>query len=82
MMKWARVQVDTSESCDAILQNSASEECDTFDDEGLSPLNLKNHLNLALLDVEEESLSTSSIEQSITLEDYLGDRWSRSSSFD
>ncbi|KAK1371194.1 putative receptor-like serine/threonine-protein kinase [Heracleum sosnowskyi] len=82
MMKWARVQVDTSETCDATLQNSASEECDTFDDEGLSHLNLKNHLNLALLDVEEESLSTSSIEQSITLEDYLGDRWSRSSSFD
>ncbi|KAL8110322.1 hypothetical protein AgCh_026158 [Apium graveolens] len=82
MMKWARVQVDTSENCDAILPNSTSEECDTFDDDGLSSLNLKNHLNLALLDVEEESLSTSSIEQSITLEDYLGDRWSRSSSFD
>ncbi|KAL1833702.1 hypothetical protein ACET3Z_003353 [Daucus carota] len=82
MVKWARLQVDTSEPCDAMLQNSASEESDTFDDEGLSPLNLKNHLNLALLDVEEESLSTSSIEQTISLEDYLGNRWSRSSSFD
>lgn len=82
MVKWARLQVDTSEPCDAMLQNSASEESDTFDDEGLSHLNLKNHLNLALLDVEEESLSTSSIEQTISLEDYLGNRWSRSSSFD
>lgn len=82
MIKWARLQVDTSEGCDAMLPNSASEESDTYDDEGISHLNLKSHLNLALLDVEEESLSTSSVEQSITLEDYLGDRWSRSSSFD
>ncbi|KAK9111495.1 hypothetical protein Scep_019014 [Stephania cephalantha] len=69
--KWARQQF------------SASEELDGLDDEILlSPLDIKSHLNLALLDVEDDSLSISSIEQSISWEDYLQGRWSRSSSFD
>ncbi|KAJ9704119.1 hypothetical protein PVL29_005419 [Vitis rotundifolia] len=45
------------------------------------PSNIQSHLNLALLDLEDDSLSISSTEQSISLEDYLRGRWSRSSSF-
>ncbi|KAI7979265.1 Proline-rich receptor-like protein kinase PERK1 [Camellia lanceoleosa] len=48
----------------------------------LPRLNLQSHLNVALLDVEEDSLSLSSIEQSASLKDYLQGRWSRSASFD
>ncbi|CBI18962.3 unnamed protein product, partial [Vitis vinifera] len=68
--KWARLQVN------------ACEGSDTPDDEAFPHSNLQSHLNLALLDVEEDSLSMSSIEQSVSLEDYLQGRWSRSSSFD
>jgi hypothetical protein len=48
----------------------------------LAFLALYGTLNLALLDVEDDSLSLSSIEWSISLEDYLQGRWSRSSSLD
>lgn len=68
--KWARLQVNTLD------------ESDMQDDEACPRSNLKSHLNLALLDVEDDSLSLSSIEQSVSLEDYLQGRWSRSSSFD
>ncbi|CAK7346908.1 unnamed protein product [Dovyalis caffra] len=68
--KWARLQVN------------AVEESDVLDDEACPLSNLQSHLNLALLDVEDDSLSLSSIEQSISLEDYLQGRWSRSSSLD
>ncbi|XP_038990638.1 probable receptor-like serine/threonine-protein kinase At5g57670 [Hibiscus syriacus] len=68
--KWARLQVN------------ASEGYDTLDDEGCPQSNLQSHLSLALLDVEEDSVSMSSIEQSMSLEEYLKGRWSRSSSFD
>ncbi|KAB1203137.1 Receptor-like cytosolic serine/threonine-protein kinase RBK2 [Morella rubra] len=68
--KWARLQVN------------ASEESDMLDGEACPPSDLQSHLNLALLDVEDDSLSISSIEQSVSLEDYLQGRWSRSSSFD
>lgn len=68
--KWARLQVN------------ASEESDMLDDEACPRSNLQSHLNLALLDVEDDSFSMSSIEQSVSLEDYLQGRWSRSSSFD
>lgn len=53
-----------------------------LDGEACPRSNLQSHLNLALLDVEDDSLSLSSIEQSVSLEDYLQGRWSRSSSFD
>ncbi|KAL5559691.1 hypothetical protein UlMin_035902 [Ulmus minor] len=69
--KWARVQVEDSKDADDIV-----------DDEAFPRSNLQSHLNLALLDVEEDSVSLSSIEQSVSLEDYLQGRWSRSSSFD
>ncbi|CAK9177578.1 unnamed protein product [Ilex paraguariensis] len=78
---WARLQVNASEGSDAMLQANALEGSDAVDDEAFSRSNLQSHLNLALLDVEEV-LSISSIEQSISLEDYLQGRWSRSSSFD
>lgn len=68
--KWARLQVN------------ASEGSDMPDEEAFPHSNIQSHLNLALLDVEEDSLSMSSIEQSVSLEDYLQGRWSRSSSFD
>lgn len=70
MTKWARLQVN------------AVEESDVLDDEACPRSNLRSHLNLALLDVKDDSLSISSIEQSFSLEDYLQGRWSRSSSFD
>ncbi|EXB28442.1 Proline-rich receptor-like protein kinase PERK1 [Morus notabilis] len=71
VIKWAR------------LQMNSVKEADIVDDEAGCPRsNLQSHLNLALLDVEDDSLSMSSIEQSVSLEDYLQGRWSRSSSFD
>lgn len=72
VIKWARLQV-----------NIASEGCDTLDGEAFpDQSNLQSHLNLALLDVEEDSLSMTSIEPSVSLEDYLNGRWSRSSSLE
>jgi hypothetical protein len=68
--RWARLQVN------------AVEESDVLDDEACPRSNLQSHLNLALLDVENDPLSSSSLEQSISLQDYLQGRWSRSSSLD
>ncbi|KAJ6391720.1 hypothetical protein OIU77_025645 [Salix suchowensis] len=68
--KWARLQVN------------AAEESDVLDGEECLRSSLRSHLNLALLDVEDDSLSLSSIEHSIKLEDYLQGRWSRRSSLD
>lgn len=82
MIKWARLQVNASECADGSIQVNAFEGSDPLDDEGYSPSNLQSHLNLAFKDMEEESLSMSSIEQSVSLEDYLQGRWSQSSSFD
>jgi hypothetical protein len=66
---WARHQV------------CASEELDAVDGEAF-PTNIQSHLNLALLDLEDDSLSISSTEQGVSVEDYLQGRWSRTSSFD
>ncbi|KAI8531385.1 hypothetical protein RHMOL_Rhmol11G0132300 [Rhododendron molle] len=68
--KWARQQIDSSDGTDML------------DDEAFPRSNLQSHLNLALLDVHEDSLSMSSIEQTVSFEDYLRGRWSHSSSFD
>ncbi|KAJ4840053.1 hypothetical protein Tsubulata_038188 [Turnera subulata] len=70
VIEWARLQV------------KGVEECETLEDEACPLNNLQSHLNLALLDVEDDSRSMSSIEQSVSLEEYLQGRWSRSSSFD
>ncbi|XP_073004298.1 uncharacterized protein [Typha latifolia] len=78
VVKWARLEV------------SASEGFDGLDGEVMIPdANIRSHLNLALLDIEDDSLSISSTEQTIdslsvctSMEDYAKERWSRSSSFD
>ncbi|KAF3960182.1 hypothetical protein ACB098_04G045500 [Castanea mollissima] len=57
------------------------EEVDDLDGEAF-PTKLQSYLNLALLDLEDDSLSSSGSEQSVSLDDYLHGRWSRSSSFD
>ncbi|KAF4346152.1 hypothetical protein F8388_019264 [Cannabis sativa] len=71
--KWARLQVLDVREADIVDEDEAFPRC-----------NLQSHLNLALLDVEDDSvsMSSSSIDQSVSLEDYLQGRWSRSSSFD
>lgn len=69
-VKWARLQVN------------ALENIDRLDEDGLPRIDLQSHLSLALLDVEDDSLSMSSIEQHVSLEEYLRGRWSHSSSFD
>ncbi|CAO2834237.1 unnamed protein product [Amaranthus hypochondriacus] len=69
-LKWARLQVN------------ASENVDRLDEDGFPRIDLHSHLSLALQDVEDDSLSMSSIEQHVSLEEYLRGRWSRSSSFD
>ncbi|XP_023511427.1 brassinosteroid LRR receptor kinase BRI1-like [Cucurbita pepo subsp. pepo] len=68
--KWARQQINAVEDCNAL------------DDEVCPRSDIQSHLNVALLDVDDDSLSLSSIEQSISMEDYLQGRWSRSSGFD
>nr|KYP70003.1 Serine/threonine-protein kinase PBS1 [Cajanus cajan] len=69
-IKWARVEVNALDASDML------------DDEACPPSNMQSHLNLALLDVEDDSVSICSVEQGLTLEDYLRGRWSRESSFD
>ncbi|XP_022939108.1 uncharacterized protein LOC111445110 isoform X1 [Cucurbita moschata] len=68
--KWARQQMN------------GVGDCNTVDDEVCPRSDIQSHLNVALLDVDDDSLSLSSVEQSISLEEYLQGRWSRSSSFD
>nr|GMD94168.1 pentatricopeptide repeat-containing protein At5g62370 [Ipomoea batatas] len=82
--KWVRLQVNGSEvGSNAKLPANSMEGADTLDDDTFSQnSNIQSHLNLALLGVEEDSVSVSSIEQHIPLEDYLRGRWSRSSSLD
>lgn len=57
---------------------------DNNDDEVYPNSSAELHLSLALLDVEDDTTSYSSLEQSNSLssEEYLKGRWSRSSSFD
>ncbi|OIV97005.1 hypothetical protein TanjilG_03579 [Lupinus angustifolius] len=61
---------------------SAPPELDGADGEPVPTNNIQSHLNLALLDLEDDAVSISSTEQNVSLEDYLLGRWSRSSSFD
>lgn len=78
ILKWARSQA------------SAPEEFDGLDDEApVQNSDIRSHINLALLDLDDDSLSVSSAEPSVdfiaantTLEEYLRGRWSRSPSFD
>lgn len=69
-MNWARQQM------------TVSQELDTTDGEDSSPISIESHINLALQDLMYDPDSNSSTEQGgISLDDYMGGRWSRSSSF-
>ncbi|KAE9603951.1 putative protein kinase RLK-Pelle-RLCK-VI family [Lupinus albus] len=70
VIKRARLEVD-----------DASEAPEMLDVEACAPSNLQSYLNLALLDVEDDSLSMCSVEQNVWLEEYLRSRWSCRSSF-
>ncbi|CAK8570308.1 unnamed protein product [Lathyrus sativus] len=70
VMKWARVEINALKASELL------------DEEASPTSNLQSHLNLALLDVEDDALSLWSVDQNVSLEDYLRGRWSRSSSFD
>lgn len=61
-----------------------SENQDDNDDEVYPNSSAELHLSLALLDVDDDSTSVSSVDRrtSISLEEYFKGRWSRSSSFD
>ncbi|CAH8305268.1 unnamed protein product [Eruca vesicaria subsp. sativa] len=62
--------------------SSSSDESEMLEDEEIQRSELQSHLNLALLDVEDDSISMGSFEQGVSVEDYLKGRTSRSSSFD
>ncbi|XP_068652126.1 protein kinase STUNTED-like isoform X2 [Aristolochia californica] len=76
--KWAKLQI-----------NYSAEKFDGMDDELTPASNIQSHLNVALLNVEDDSLSISSTEPTVhyltankSWEDYLQGRWSPPSSFD
>ncbi|KAH6784823.1 kinase with adenine nucleotide alpha hydrolases-like domain-containing protein [Perilla frutescens var. hirtella] len=69
VVEWARQETKTTEDLNVIYSEQSATDIQSF-------------INLALLNVEDDSASTSSTEQNISVEDYLGGRWSRSSSFD
>ncbi|MQL82069.1 hypothetical protein Taro_014526 [Colocasia esculenta] len=81
IVMWAKLQMNASEQHDGLEEE---------EEEAASPAaSIQSHLSLALLDVEDDSLSISSTELAVdyimahgSLEDYLQKRWSRSSSFD
>ncbi|CAA0809974.1 Protein kinase protein with adenine nucleotide alpha hydrolases-like domain [Striga hermonthica] len=81
VVNWARLQVNACEGSRFKLDDYSVEPTEIYD-ETFSKSNLQSHLNLALLGVDGDSASTSSIDQTISLEDYLEGRWSRSPSFD
>ena len=84
-VKWAKSKVSTSEEIDGV-----DDDDDDDDDEVVhTDANIRSHLNLALLDIEDDSTSISSTEQTIdfvsrntSFDDNLQGSWSRSSSFD
>lgn len=80
VLKWARLQVNASEGSEPFTHEGIDGSLP--EDEMCSQSNLQSHLNLALLGIDEDTSSISSMEQSVSLEDYLRGRWSRSSSFD
>lgn len=70
MLKWAKLQV-----------SNPFEDSKLLKEEKLWRSNLQSHLNLAFLDMEDGSTSMGSIEQGISVDDYLKGRTSRSCSF-
>ncbi|XWS62642.1 hypothetical protein CRYUN_Cryun06bG0028200 [Craigia yunnanensis] len=67
----------------AETQNENTESQDHNDDEVYPNSRAELHLSLALLDVDDDCTSFSSMDQScnLSMEEYLKERWSRSSSF-
>ncbi|KAJ3690013.1 hypothetical protein LUZ61_019177 [Rhynchospora tenuis] len=62
---------------------ASTSESDCVDDETYPVSNFSSHLGLALLDVDDvESISSNEYSNISSLEEYLRDRWSRTSSFD
>lgn len=83
-IKWAKLKACISEEKDDMEDNENDNVEVTQHN-----VNLRSHLNLALLDIEDDSTSVSSTEQTLdpissntSLDDYFQGRWSRSSSFD
>ncbi|KAG2542204.1 probable receptor-like serine/threonine-protein kinase At5g57670 [Panicum virgatum] len=72
------------ESTASIADQGGAAELDCLDDEAYPAANVRSHLDLALLDVEDsESISSTEHSSGLSpLEEYLRERWSRSSSFD
>ena len=68
----------------SIADQGGAAELDCLDDEAYPAANVRSHLDLALLDVEDsESISSTEHSSGLSpLEEYLRERWSRSSSFD
>lgn len=52
-------------------QQLCTSEVDALDDGEAFSTNIQSHLNVALLDIEDELLSIGSSEQSVLLDDYL-----------
>ncbi|KAI5681754.1 hypothetical protein M9H77_02982 [Catharanthus roseus] len=69
VIKWSKQEVKTSDEVDSVEGEQ-------------SATNIQSFINLALLNLEDDSLSSSSAEPTISVEDYLQGRCSRSSSFD
>ncbi|PIN17300.1 Serine/threonine protein kinase [Handroanthus impetiginosus] len=69
VIDWAKEETNSSEDVDIINGEQSLKKIQSF-------------INLALLGLEDDTASTSSAEQNISVEDYLGSRWSRSSGFD
>ncbi|CAH9127938.1 unnamed protein product [Cuscuta epithymum] len=67
---WARQQVN------------GSEEVDADDEQQPPPANIQSFINLALQNLDSDSLSSCSSDHNISVEDYLCGRYSRSSSFE
>ncbi|KAJ4895020.1 Protein kinase protein with adenine nucleotide alpha hydrolases-like domain [Raphanus sativus] len=62
-LKWAMQQV-----------SSSSDESEMLKDEKCQRSNMQSHLKVALLDVEDDSLSMESFDQGVSVEDYLKGR--------
>ncbi|XP_042062657.1 probable serine/threonine-protein kinase PBL5 [Salvia splendens] len=67
VVEWARQETETCEDLNMIYSKQSATDIQSF-------------INLALHDSEDDSTSSSSTELDISVEDYLGSRWSRSSS--
>nr|CAB3501450.1 unnamed protein product [Digitaria exilis] len=72
------------ESTANIDDHGSAAEMDCLEDEAYPAANVRSHLGLALLDVDDsESISSTEHSSGLSpLEEYLRERWSRSSSFD